>query len=334
MIITKTPLRISFCGGGTDLAAFYEREEGVVLSSAISLYVYLVIHPFFENRFMLKYSQAECVDTIHEVQHPLIRECLAVTKSRPPMEIASFADLPSKGSGLGSSSAFAVGLLKGLYSYQGLNVSCETCARQACEIEIGKLVEPIGKQDQYACAYGGINVIRFKADGDVHVEPVVIGREQRKAIADSLLLFYTGITRKASEILQEQKQRTMAQSETFDVLRRMRDQALELAEDLAKGDHPKLGKHLHQGWQLKQSLASKVSNPNLDAIYGRAMNAGAEGGKLLGAGGGGFFLFYCNPSNHARLCESLSDLMRVPFNLDSQGTRIIFSDDNTFAWRQ
>jgi D-glycero-alpha-D-manno-heptose-7-phosphate kinase len=334
MIITKTPLRISFCGGGTDMSAFYEREEGVVLSSAVSLYVYLVIHPFFENRFMLKYSRAECVDTIEEIQHPLIRECLAITKARPPLEIASFADLPSKGSGLGSSSAFAVGLVKGLYSYQGLNVSSETCAQQACEVEIERLAEPIGKQDQYACAYGGINLIRFKVNGDVHVEPIVISREQRKEIASSLLLFYTGITRKASDVLAEQKQRTMSQQETFDVLRRMRDQALGLAEDLAKGDHQKLGKHLHQAWQWKQSLASKVSNGNLECIYRRAMDAGADGGKLLGAGGGGFFLFYCKPSNQARLCEALHDLLRVPFNLDSQGTRIIFSDENTFAWHQ
>ena len=334
MIITKTPLRISFCGGGTDISAFYEREEGVVISSAISLYIYLVIHSFFENRFMLKYSQAECVDTVEEVQHPLIRECLAMTRSRPPLEIASFADLPSKGSGLGSSSAFAVGLLKGLYSYQGLNVSCETCARQACEIEIDKLVEPIGKQDQYACAYGGTNLIRFKVDGDVHVEPIVMSREQRKEITGSLLLFYTGITRKASEVLEEQKQRTSSRQDTFDVLRRMRDQALALAEDFAKGDHQKLGKHLHQAWQWKQSLASKVSNGKLGAIYSRAMQAGAEGGKLLGAGGGGFFLFYCKPSKQVQLCEALSDLLRVPFSLDSQGSRIIFSDENTFAWQQ
>jgi D-glycero-alpha-D-manno-heptose-7-phosphate kinase len=334
MIITKTPLRISFCGGGTDMSAFYEREEGVVLSSAISLYVYLVIHPFFENRFMLKYSQAECVDTIEQVQHPLIRECLAITKSRPPLEIASFADLPSKGSGLGSSSAFAVGLLKGLYSYQGLNVSSETCAQQACEVEIERLAEPIGKQDQYACAYGGTNLIRFKVNGDVHVEPVVMSREQRKEIAGRLLLFYTGITRKASEVLEEQKQRVMSRQDTFDVLRRMRDQALELANDLAKGDHRKLGTHLHQNWQWKQSLASKVTNGKLGEIYQRAMRAGADGGKLLGAGGGGFFLFHCKPSNQARLCESLNDLLRVPFSLDSQGTRIIFSDENTFAWQQ
>jgi D-glycero-alpha-D-manno-heptose-7-phosphate kinase len=334
MIITKTPLRISFCGGGTDMSAFYEREEGAVLSSAISLYVYLVIHPFFENRFMLKYSQAECVDTIEQVQHPLIRECLAITKSRPPLEIASFADLPSKGSGLGSSSAFAVGLLKGLYSYQGVNVSSERCAQQACEVEIERLAEPIGKQDQYACAYGGINLIRFKVNGDVHLETMVMSREQRKEIAGSLLLFYTGITRKASHVLEEQKQRTISQQDTFDVLRRMRDQALELAEDLAKGDHQKLGKHLHQAWQWKQSLASKVSNGKLEAIYQRAMSAGADGGKLLGAGGGGFFLFHCKPSNQGRLCESLSDLLRIPFSLDSQGTRIIFSDENTFAWQQ
>ena len=316
------------------MSAFYEREEGVVLSSAISLYVYLVIHPFFENRFMLKYSQAECVDTVEQVKHPLIRECLAVTKSRPPLEIASFADLPSKGSGLGSSSAFAVGLLKGLYSYQGANVSAETCAQQACEVEIERLAEPIGKQDQYACAYGGINLIRFKSDGDVHVETIVMGREQRKEIAGSLLLFYTGITRRASDVLEEQKQRAMSQQDTFDVLRRMRDQALELAEDLAKGDHQALGKRLHQAWQWKQSLASKVSNEKLEAIYRRALRAGADGGKLLGAGGGGFFLLHCKPSNQARLCEALKDLLRVPFSLDSQGTRIIFSDENTFAWQQ
>ena len=161
-----------------------------------------------------------------------------------------------------------------------------------------------------------------------------MSRDQRKEIAGNLLLFYTGVTRKASEVLEEQKQRTMSQQGTFDVLRRMRDQALDLAHDFATGNHQKLGQHLDQAWQWKQSLASKISNGKLGDIYRRARSAGAEGGKLLGAGGGGFFLFYCHRSNQARLCESLSDLLRVPFNLDSQSTRIIFSDENTFAWHQ
>lgn len=324
MIITKTPLRISFAGGGTDLAAFYEQEEGIVVSSAISLSIYIAVHEYFERKIVLKYSQTEEVDEVDEIQHPLIRSSMESAGVGAPIEITSFADIPAKGSGLGSSSSFTVGLLKALYAHSGRNIGAEGCAKGACEIEIEKLGGPIGKQDQYAAAYGGLNTIRFSSNGEAKVDPILLEKKKKKRLNDSLLMFYTGITRSASGILKEQKENTQSQSDIFQGLQRMKGFALELEEHLNKQRIDVVGEMMHAGWLEKKKLAAKISNPQIDNWYENAMSAGALGGKLLGAGGGGFMMFYCDPEKQQALREALSDMREVPFDLEHQGTRVLY----------
>lgn len=332
MIITKTPLRISFVGGGTDLKAFYERDEGAVLSSALSLYVYIAVHPYFEGKFVLKYSETETVDSLDQIKHPLFRECLRRTETAGSVEIASFADIPSRGSGLGSSSSFAVGLIKALEAFKGRNASPAEVAAKACEIEIEKLGEPIGKQDQYAAAFGGFNVIRFLPNGEVKVEPLPISQDTKDTLASHLVLFYTDKTRSASTVLSTQQSNTKNDTATFDALRRMRDQVWFLRDELAQGRLDSMGTALDQAWQLKRTLAKGITDPYLDEIYLSARQAGALGGKLLGAGGGGFFLFYCRPEKQTDLARALSQLKRAPVSLDPLGSRVILSDDQVLSW--
>lgn len=327
MIISQTPFRISFAGGGTDLADFYRHDYGAVVSTAIDKFVYLAIHRFFERQFVLKYSRTETCADIDSIQHPLIRECLRAAGTKDFLEITSFADIPSTGSGLGSSSAFAVGLMHALLAQQGRMPSRETCASLACEIEIEKLGDPIGKQDQYAAAYGGMNYIRFSADGSVQVDPIVMAQGLRERLEQRLMLFYTGITRKAGDILSEQKKNMNTDTQLRQHLTRMRDQADELRVELGRGNIAALGACLDEGWRRKKQLASGVSAPGLDDIYERAMKAGAKGGKLLGAGGGGFFLFYVEPDSQESVKAALSDLRQVDFRFERQGTRIIYVGD-------
>lgn len=324
MIITKTPLRVSFAGGGTDLAAFYEQEEGLVVSSAISLSVYIAVHEFFEQEIVLKYSQTESVQEVAEIQHPLFRECLQSAGVGAPIELTSFADIPSKGSGLGSSSSFAVGLIKALSAFKGQNVGPEECAAGACEVEIERLGEPIGKQDQYAAAYGGLNTIRFRGDGTVHVDPIILAKEKRRELSSNLLMFYTGLTRSASGILAEQKKNTTQSDEHFKSLRRMKEIAVEMSADLGKGKIEAVGEAMHAGWLEKKKLASKISNSQIDGWYQTGLDAGARGGKLLGAGGGGFLMFYCEQKSQGALREALSGMREVDFELESQGTRVLY----------
>jgi D-glycero-alpha-D-manno-heptose-7-phosphate kinase len=327
MIISKTPFRVSFCGGGSDLPEFYRRGYGAVVTSAIDKFVYLAIHRFFEPRFVLKYSQTEVAESIDEIKHPLIRECLRFARTTEFVEITSFADIPSTGSGLGSSSAFSVGLINALLSMQGRMPSHETCAAGACEVEIERLEEPIGKQDQYAAAYGGLSYIRFNADGSVLVDPIVLDRSTRDALDDRLLLFFTGVTRRASEILTEQRRNLVRDPRTFDNLSRMRDQADELHAALARGNLDALGTGMHEGWLRKKQVASGVSSPEFDSIYEAARAAGALGGKILGAGGGGFFLFYAEPRRRQAVIDALAGLRHIEFRLERQGTRIIYVGD-------
>lgn len=327
MIISQTPFRISFAGGGSDLPAFYRSDYGAVVNAAIDKFVYLAIHRFFERKFVLKYSSTETCDDIASIQHPLIRECLNVAGTEDFLEITSFADIPSTGSGLGSSSAFSVGLLHALLVQRGKMPSRETCASLACEVEIERLGDPIGKQDQYAAAYGGINYIRFLPDGSVQVDPIVLGREKREQLDQRLMLFYTGLTRRASDILTEQRRNVATDLERRRIQTRMRDQADTLRAELGQGNIAAIGETMHEGWRLKKQMASGVSAPGLDAIYDRAMAAGATGGKLLGAGGGGFFLFYVEPERREAVSAALADLREVDFRLERQGTRIIYVGD-------
>jgi D-glycero-alpha-D-manno-heptose-7-phosphate kinase len=327
MIISKTPFRISFVGGGSDLPDFYQRGYGAVVSSAIDKFVYLALHEFFDRRYLLKYAQTESCESIDAIQHPLIRECLRITDNRDFLEITSFADIPSLGSGLGGSSSFSVGLINALLARQGRMPSHETCAASACEVEIGRLKEPIGKQDQYAAAFGGMNYIRFNADGTVHVEPIILSAEIRANLEKRLLLFYTGVTRKAVEILAEQRRNIVSDPHCFATLSRMRDQADELRSALAAGDIAAIGRMMHEGWLLKKQMAAGVSSTYFDEIYERGCAAGAAGGKLLGAGGGGFFLFYVEPGRRQAVIDALQDLRLLDFRLERQGTRIIYVGD-------
>jgi D-glycero-alpha-D-manno-heptose-7-phosphate kinase len=329
MIITKTPLRISFCGGGTDLAAFYERAGyGAVLSTSIDKFVYLAIHRYFENKFLLKYSTSELTETVEEIKHPLIRECLKLAEIDEPLEVTSFADIPSSGSGLGSSSAFSVGLLHACRAFRGRLSSKESLAAGACEVEIERLREPIGKQDQFAVAYGGLNLIRFNADGSTWIDPVILPKGLKAEMESRLLLFYTGTTRNASDILAEQRSRTRDNEETFQALLKIRDQAEQLRAELVAGHLDALGHLLHEGWQLKRQIASGITSPHLDSIYDRAIAAGAIGGKLLGAGGGGFFLFYCEANRQDAVRAAMGELREVRFGMENQGSRIIFVEES------
>jgi len=327
MIISKTPFRMSFCGGGTDIAEFYERAGyGAVVSTTIDKFAYIALHRFFENKFVLKYSQTEISDDVASIKHPLIRECLLQTATTEPLEITSFADIPSSGSGLGSSSAFSVGLINALLAQKGRMPTHEMCAQGACEVEIERLREPIGKQDQYAAAFGGLNYLRFNADGSVQVDPIIMPKDKYQVLAEHLVMFYTGITRKASTILTEQKQNMRNDGNRYASMLHMRDQANRLRDELSAGNLDALGGLLHDGWMLKREMASGVTGPQLDEIYARALSAGAKGGKLLGAGGGGFLLFYCEPSLKQSLISALGDLRHIEFQLERQGTRIIYVD--------
>jgi len=327
MIISKTPFRISFVGGGSDLPDFYQRGYGAVISSAIDKFVYLALHEFFDRRYLLKYAQTESCESVDAIRHPLIRECLRNTDNRDFLEITSFADIPSLGSGLGGSSAFSVGLIHALLARQGRMPSHEVCAARACEVEIGQLKEPIGKQDQYAAAFGGMNYIRFNSDGTVQVEPIVFAAGTRAELEKRLVLFYTGVTRKAVEVLAEQRRNIVSDPRCFETLSRMRDQADELRGVLAQGNIAAIGSLMHEGWTLKKQMAAGVSSAYFDEIYERGRAAGAVGGKLLGAGGGGFFLFYVEPERRQAVLDALRDLRQLDFQLERQGTRIIYVGD-------
>jgi D-glycero-alpha-D-manno-heptose-7-phosphate kinase len=326
MIITKTPLRVSFAGGGTDLKAFYEIERGAVLSTGINKYVNIAVHKSFEEQILLKYSKTEQVKTAEEIQHTRIKQCFLKTDTKDYLEVTSFADVPSAGTGLGSSSAFTIGMLKALYTLKHKNKDNITLAKEACEIEIEELHEPIGKQDQYACAVGGMNLISFEKDGNVFVEPVTIPRHVKKELNENLMMFYTGITRSASKILSEQRAETVKENK-FKNLVKMRDLAFELRDTLVQQDISSFGEILHKGWLLKKELASGISTGFIDGLYDKAIQAGAYGGKVLGAGGGGFLLFYCPPEKQDALRKTL-ELREMKFRFDAQGSRIIYMEDD------
>jgi len=327
MIISKSPFRISFAGGGSDLPSFYRQATGSVVSSSIDKYVYIAIHNFFEKGFLLKYSQTECVQSISEIKHALIRECLSISECDTNLEITSFADIPSSGSGLGSSSAFCVGMIHNLMALQGRLVGKEYLASKACEVEIDRLMEPIGKQDQYATAYGGLNYLRFNPDDSVHVSPIILSHENRDTLKKSLVLYYTGITRKTGAVLAEQNKSMTESQKSFDTMLAIRDSADRLAEQLSFGNIDAIGEEMNRGWLLKRTIAPGITNDVIDDIYSRSRQAGAIGGKLLGAGGGGFFLLYCRPENQMDLRNALSDYREVPIQLEQQGSRIIYIED-------
>lgn len=322
MIITRTPFRISFCGGGSDLPSFYEKHPGCVISTSINKYMYLTAHPFFDmDKIMLKYSKTELVNCIEDISHQIFKEVLNEFKVKG-IEITSVADIPA-GTGLGSSSSFTVGLLHSLYSYHGKFVSKEKLASKACVVEIEKLGEPIGKQDQYAAAYGGLNYISFQSNGKVFVEPIIMKAETYNRLENNLLMFYTGDVRSASKILAEQN-KNMNDQVKFDNLVQMTDLTKEMKKALEANQLDSFGEILHESWLLKQSLASGISNQVINDYYELALKNGAKGGKLLGAGGGGFLLFYCEEEEQGKLREALKDLRELDFKFDYEGSKVVY----------
>jgi len=325
MIISKTPMRVSFCGGGTDLEEFYKNETGAITSTAINRYVYITVNEKFDNDIRLSYSKTENVKHVDEVEHNLLREAMKLTGVVRGVEVTSMADIPSRGTGLGSSSSFTVGLLNALYSHMGQHKSAESLARDACKIEIDLLKEPIGKQDQYIAAYGGFKHISFNPDGEVFVEPIVCKKSTKEELQENLLMFYTGITRKANSILSEQKANSEAKR---DILSRMGDLSVEFKDTLNSNDLGKIGALLHKNWIYKKKLSLGITTPLIDEYYEKALNAGASGGKILGAGGGGFLLLYCEKQKQNKVFEVLKDIRHIPFKFEAAGSRLIYIEDN------
>ena len=326
MIISRTPFRISFVGGGTDLRSFYAEEPGQVLSTSIDKYIYVVVKRqigIVEYKYRVNWSKVEFRNSIEEIEHPIVREALKIMEIDFPIEITTFADIPAQ-TGLGSSSAFAVGLVHALYALKGQMATKYQLAAKGAEIEVDMLGRTMGKQDHYATAYGNLNVFTFHADEKVSVEPVFYRPETRMELEKNLLMFYTRLKRDASEVLTSQEQATPSKRE---VLRQMRDLVPELRDILAKSVNlNSFGEILHAGWELKRSITSEISNSEIDEYYHRARRAGALGGKLLGAGGGGFLLFYVEPQNQQRVIESLQELYHIQVGLDAGGSRITYYD--------
>jgi D-glycero-alpha-D-manno-heptose-7-phosphate kinase len=322
MIVTQTPLRISFAGGGTDLAAYYEREDGYVVSSAIDKYAYVVVKERFDDEIYLNYMRKEIRSDVASIEHGLIREAMRMTGVESGIEVTLLSDIPSEGSGLGSSSSFTVGLLNAFYAYRGEQVTAERLAREACQIEIERLGKPIGKQDQYIAAYGGLRSFRFRRDGAVDVKPLNLAGGRLRDLSARLHLFFTGTTRQADAILSEQKGATRDRLAELDAIKRL---AVELEPALEARDFDRLGRVLHENWELKRRLASGISNPAIEEMYARARASGALGGKICGAGGGGFLLVYCAPDRQERLAKGMHDYRVLPFQLERDGSKVIFN---------
>ena len=321
MIISQTPYRVSFAGGGTDLPAYYRQDFGAVLSVTIDQHIYVTLHRRFESTIRVSYSRTEVAPTIDDVQHELVREAMRMVEIDEPLEITTIGDVPS-GTGMGSSSSLTVGLLTALYGYRHRIVSPKLLAEQACRIEIDILGKPIGRQDQYAAAFGGLNYVQFNSDDTVDIEPVPCRAETLAELEQRALLVYTGQTRDANLILKEQSKTTVNQ---LDVLRAMRDLANEMRHTLAgDGDLDRFASLLHEGWELKRSLGCGISNDHVNEWYAVARRAGALGGKLLGAGGGGFVLLIAPPWRHRSIREALGRPRELPFRISRHGSRNIF----------
>lgn len=332
--MVRAPLRMSFVGGGTDLPDFYRRYTGRVISTAIDKFVYVAINRTpLVNKVSARYSSSETVNHPTQLQHTRIREALLDLGIENNIEIASFASLPAK-TGLGSSSSFSVALMKGLYAFKGKKIDQQMAAEAAARLEIELLKEPIGKQDQYAASFGGFNIYQFNPDGSVEVDPVLLDYKKRADFENHMLVFFTGITRHAASVLTEQKSNIDSK---FEIMKQMSDSVYEFKDALLEGDFKALGEMLHQGWLKKKSLASNISNSSIDDIYNAGMNAGAWGGKVLGAGGGGCVMFLAPVSTHEAIRkavkeivqkENLEDFQELPMHFVQSGAEVLFSADN------
>jgi D-glycero-alpha-D-manno-heptose-7-phosphate kinase len=321
VIITRTPLRISFAGGGTDLASFYrEYGGGAVVSAAIDKFIHVIVNEKFDRSIRVAYSKTENVDRLEDLQHELVKEAMRATGVSEALEIHTIADIPSEGTGLGSSSTVTVGLLHALYALRGVLKDPAELAREACEIEIDRLGGTVGKQDQYIAAFGGLQYIEFLPDDSVRMNPLPLSPPDRESLSDHLSLFYTGVTRKAEGILKDQNSRT---GENRDSLLRLRDLAGECRSAIVRHDWERLGQLLDEGWQLKRGLSANISNPEIERQFAAAKAAGAYGGKVTGAGGGGFLLLVHPEERSRQIAAALSQLQRLPVRISPEGSRIL-----------
>src|SRR6516225_6617557 len=322
MIITQTPLRIGLLGGGTDLPDYYREHGGRVLNCAIDKYVYVIVKERFDDDIYVNYSKKEIVRRVEDLEHELVRETMQMTGVTSGVEITTLADIPSAGSGLGSSSAVTVGLLHALFAYQGRQVSPEELAERACTIEIERCGKPIGKQDQYIAAFGGIRDIRFGPGDEVVAQELGLSAAGRRALQQQIMLFYTGVTRSADSILVEQRSNIESTRPQLDLLC---DLAGFAAERLRHGDVDAIGPAMRESWEAKRKLATGVSNEEVDAAVTRALEAGASGARLTGAGGGGFLLVICPMERQRAVRENLAGMRELPIKLDHLGSRVVLN---------
>lgn len=322
MIISQTPVRISFGGGGTDLRPFYEVTPGAILGSAISKYVYIAVNRPIDETIRVSCLKTEVVNSVDEIEHSIVRKALEVMNLTNSIDVTSISDVPA-GTGLGSSGSFTVGLLNALHAYKETFASQEQLAREACTLEIDLLGAPIGKQDQFLAAHGGLQYVEFNPDESVFVEPVICCSEVKHQLSSNLMLFYTGQAREASSILAKQHKETKEASK-FELLSKMKEFALEMRRVLTLcTDLREFGELLHQEWLCKKRLMDNISNETIDTYYDKALTAGAIGGKIAGAGGGGFMLLYCEEDNQPKVREALHELREMDFSLEPRGSRII-----------
>jgi D-glycero-alpha-D-manno-heptose-7-phosphate kinase len=322
MVITQTPLRLSLAGGGSDLAEFYSDGAGKVISTAIDKYIFVIIKERFDDKIVLNYSRNETVNNVDEIQHELIRESMKLTGLERGVEISTLADIPSEGSGLGSSSSLVVGLLNAMYLYNGEQVTAERLAQEACRIEIEICGKPIGKQDQYIAAYGGIRKFVFNPGGSVTTSVVNLPANDMRLFGSNLMLFYTARTRKSALILAEQKSQTRKQRGILEAMLPL----VELVEQaLVERRYDAVGAALHDGWMLKRKMASRISDEEIDGIYKTALSAGTLGGKIAGAGGGGFLLLYVPAEHQSHVRRALGHLFELPFMPERDGSKGIFN---------
>jgi D-glycero-alpha-D-manno-heptose-7-phosphate kinase len=323
MIISQTPLRVSLAGGGTDLPTYCDKSEGRVLSLAIDKYIHVIVQERFDDQIHVNYAKRkEVVSSVEEVQHPLAREAMRIAGMCGGFEVTTLADIPSEGSGLGSSSTLTVGYLNAFHSFMGRQMDAETLAAQASEIEIERLKKPIGRQDQYIAAYGGVRFFRFGREGNVAVESVDVQTKTLRELENGLLLYFTGKTRSSDPILSEQGKRMGDNGRSMDLIRDMADAARQALEN---DDADGIGRVLDASWKIKRQLAEGMTTPDIDAFYAKAKHCGALGGKITGAGGGGFFVLYAPALMRAKLRGALQDHREIPISLEPDGSKIIFN---------
>jgi D-glycero-alpha-D-manno-heptose-7-phosphate kinase len=324
MIIARSPMRISLGGGGTDLPSYYEKFGGFLMSAAIDKYVYVMVHQCWSEEYIIKYSQLERTASVEDIKHPIVRSAIEMLKIGPNLEVCSMADIPA-GTGLGSSGAFTTALLKALHAYKkNLLVSPQDLAEQACQIEIEKLKEPIGKQDQYISAYGGITVFDIAPDGRVHARPAKMAPSTLYTLEDSLAIFFTGYSRSASDLLKDQDQRSKkSDNSMFQNLHYIKDLGYRIREALESGELRAFGELMHEHWEHKRARSQGMSNSRIDELYELGRKNGAIGGKLIGAGGGGFLLFYTEGKRQLREAMAQAGVEELRFRFDFEGTKVI-----------